>query len=107
MHCAGVSEGQYNTVLREEIPAIRRACAKVFKDAVQPRITFIVVGKNHHKRFYPTHKKTADQRHNCNVKPGTVVDRGITMPKGWDFFLVAHEALHGTVSSRSLVSLSC
>lgn len=104
MHFIGVSEGQYNTVLREEIPPIRKACAKVFKDAIQPKITFIVVGKNHHNRFYPTHKKSANQKHDCNVQPGTVVDRGITMPKGWDFFLVAHEPLHGTVSSTSQYS---
>ena len=30
---------------------------------------------------------------------GTVVDRGITMPKGWDFFMAAHAALQGTVST--------
>ena len=101
MNFVGVSEGQYKTVLREEVPAIRRACAKVFKGAAQPKITFIIVGKNHHNRFYPTDKKTANQRRNCNVQPGTVVDRGITMPQGWDFFLVAHEPLSGTVSSES------
>ena len=95
----GVSEGQYMTVQRHEIPAIRQACLKVFKDTSLPKITFLIVGKNHHTRFYPTEKKHADQRHNCNIKNGTVVDRGITMPKGWDFFMAAHAALQGTVST--------
>lgn len=97
----GVSEGQYKIVLREEIPAIEKACAKVFKNAVKPKVTFIVVGKNHHNRFYPTRKEDAIQKRNCNVKPGTVVDRGITMTEGWDFFMVAHEPLSGTVSNVS------
>lgn len=104
----GVSEGQYMTVRRVEIPAIRNACAKVFKDAAQPKITFLIVGKNHHTRFYPTDKKHADQKHNCNIKNGTVVDRGITMQKGWDFYMAAHAALQGTVSPLSLaVSKIC
>lgn len=101
MDYVGVSEGQYKAVLWEEVPAIREACKKVFKDQDQPKITFIVVAKNHHNRFYPTEKKDANQKRNCNVKAGTVVDRGITMSQGWDFFLVAHEPLSGTVSSIS------
>lgn len=101
----GVSEGQYRTVIDFEIPAIRKACAQVFKDAAQPKITFIVVGKHHHTRFYPTKKKEADEKHNCNIKNGTVVDRGITMQKGWDFFLAAHAALQGTVSHGPLFFL--
>ena len=31
-----------------------------------------------------------------NTKPGTVVDRGVTEGKTWDFFLQAHAALQGT-----------
>ena len=89
------------TVRREEIPAVRKACAEVFKDTIQPKITFVVVGKNHHTRFYPTEKRQADQKHNCNIKNGTVVDRGITMQKGWDFYMAAHAALQGTVSLLS------
>lgn len=94
----GVSEGQYRTVQHTEIPAIRKACAKVFPDAPPPKITFLIVGKRHHTRFYPTDKNKADQKHNCNIKNGTVVDRGITMPQGWDFYMAAHAAIHGTVS---------
>ncbi|KAH8758030.1 ribonuclease H-like domain-containing protein [Diaporthe sp. PMI_573] len=31
-----------------------------------------------------------------NTKPGTVVDRGVTEARSWDFFLQAHAALQGT-----------
>ena len=100
----GVSEGQYMIVQQDEIPAVRKACEEVFKDAAPPKITFLIVGKNHNTRFYPTIKKQADQRHNCNIPNGTVVDRGITMPKGWDFFMAAHTALQGTVRCCSTIA---
>lgn len=31
-----------------------------------------------------------------NCQPGTVVDRGVTEARTWDFFLQAHSALQGT-----------
>ena len=99
----GVSEGQYNIVLREELPALKAACRKVYGDATQPRISIIVVGKRHHTRFYPTDKKDADgtgtderPKTTGNPKPGTIVDRGITMEQGWDFYLQPHKCLQGT-----------
>lgn len=95
----GVSENQYETVLQEEIPAIRKGCEKVLPATLQPKITCIVAVKRHHTRFYPTDVRGADRRHNNNIKNGTVVDRGITIPKKWDFFMAPHVALHGTVSS--------
>ena len=95
------------TVRRVEIPAIRSACGKVFKDTARPKITFLVVGKHHHIRLYPTDKKLSDQRHNCNIQNGTVVDRGITMEKGWDFYMAAHTALQGTVSTFSRSRTFC
>ncbi|KAI5925020.1 ribonuclease H-like domain-containing protein [Camillea tinctor] len=93
----GVSEGQYQTVLEEELPLLRAACEKKYPPADQkkglPRMTVIIVGKRHHTRFYPT--STADMDRD-NSKPGTVVDRGVTEARSWDFFLQAHSALQGT-----------
>ncbi|KAF7533453.1 hypothetical protein G7054_g7061 [Neopestalotiopsis clavispora] len=34
-----------------------------------------------------------------NIKSGTVVDRGVTLARLWDFFLTAHTALQGTARS--------
>lgn len=80
----GVSESQYKTVLEEELKQIREACKEVYVRRPQPKITIVVVGKRHHTRFYPTDAATADSR--GNPKNGTVVDRGVTMEKGCEYF---------------------
>ncbi|KAH7014059.1 ribonuclease H-like domain-containing protein, partial [Macrophomina phaseolina] len=94
----GVSEGQYNLVLNQELPDLRKACEEVYPAAETkrglPHITIVIVGKNHHTRFYPTKNDDADR--SSNPKNGTVVDRGVTEAKNWDFFLQAHAALQGT-----------
>jgi hypothetical protein len=94
----GVSEGQYQLVLHEEVPLLRRACQEMYPKAAQdqglPRLTVIVVGKRHHTRFYAT--KEADADRSSNPGPGTVVDRGVTEARHWDFFLQAHAAIQGT-----------
>jgi len=92
----GVSEGQFNTVVAEELPAIRRACAKFDKPQApyRPKLTIVICGKRHHTRFYPTEEGNADQ--NGNPRPGTVVDRGVTSVYNFDFFLQAHGGLQGT-----------
>ncbi|KAL9131513.1 MAG: hypothetical protein Q9217_000592 [Psora testacea] len=94
----GVSEGQYQRVIDTELPLLRKACAKVYPapDTKKglPHITIIIVGKRHHTRFYPTSASEADR--SSNPKNGTVVDRGITEVRNWDFFLQSHTALQGT-----------
>lgn len=94
----GVSEGQYATVLETELPLLRKACAELYPppDTKKglPHITIIVVGKRHHTRFYPTAASDADS--SSNPKNGTVVDRGVTEARNWDFFLQSHTALQGT-----------
>ncbi|PGH08751.1 hypothetical protein AJ80_07789 [Polytolypa hystricis UAMH7299] len=94
----GVSEGQYRTVIEEELPLIRRACEAVYPStstkAGLPRLAIVVVGKRHNTRFYPTKMDDADK--NANTPNGTVVDRGVTETRNWDFFLQAHTALQGT-----------
>ncbi|XP_027041533.1 protein argonaute-2-like [Pocillopora damicornis] len=47
----GVSEGQFRQVLCHELKAIREACIKL-EVGYQPGITFIVVQKRHHTRFF-------------------------------------------------------
>ncbi len=94
----GVSEGQYATVLDTELPLLRKACALTYPppDTKRglPHITIVVVGKRHHTRFYPTAAGDADR--SANPKNGTVVDRGVTEARNWDFFLQSHTALQGT-----------
>ncbi|KAH9474635.1 Protein argonaute PNH1 [Psilocybe cubensis] len=92
----GVSEGQFNTVVEEELPAIRFACTKfdTTQGPYRPLITVVICGKRHHTRFYPTEEANAD--HNGNPRAGTVVDRGVTSVYNFDFFLQAHGGLQGT-----------
>lgn len=94
----GVSEGQYDIVLDQELPCLRAACNTVYSapevKAGKPRITIIIVGKRHNTRFYPTKKEEADR--GGNPVNGTVVDRGVTEARNWDFFLQAHAAIQGT-----------
>ena len=94
----GVSEGQYALVLEDELPALRKGCEDVYpatmtKDG-KPRMTIAIVGKRHNTRFYPTKKEQADR--SWNPQNGTVVDRGVTEARNWDFFLQAHTAIQGT-----------
>ncbi|KAJ4477407.1 argonaute-like protein [Lentinula aciculospora] len=87
----GVSEGQFKQVLDQELVALKKACASL---NINPKITFIVVGKRHHIRFFPTNPKDADDSGNCPA--GTVVDREIGHPTDLDFYLQSHGGLLGT-----------
>jgi eukaryotic translation initiation factor 2C len=94
----GVSEGQYQALLDDEIPSLREGCKLVYPaDQTKkglPKISVIVVGKRHHTRFYATKENEADR--SGNPMNGTVVDRGVTSMWDWDFFLQAHTCLQGT-----------
>ncbi|OCK75132.1 Piwi-domain-containing protein [Lepidopterella palustris CBS 459.81] len=92
----GVSEGQYRIVLDKEYPCFVKAFNTLYgAEKNHPKISIIVVGKRHHTRFYPTNLQDADPR-NGNPLPGTVVDRGVTGERLFDFFLLAHQGLQGT-----------
>jgi hypothetical protein len=97
----GVSEGQFQQVLDLELPLIRKACRQAYPATATnqgfPKITIIICGKRHHTRFYPVAEANADRSSNC--EPGTVVDRGVTEVRNWDFFLQPHACLQGTARS--------
>jgi len=88
----GVSEGQFETVLREERTAIVNACAEL-EPGYSPTITWVVVQKRHHTRFFPLNKQ-ADRSGNCLA--GTLVESAITHPTEFDFYLQSHPGLQGT-----------
>ncbi|RIA81109.1 Piwi domain-containing protein [Glomus cerebriforme] len=89
----GVSEGQFKQVLEKEIYAIRAAC-QALEETYKPNITFVVVQKRHHTRFFPIEKRYTDRTGNC--LPGTVVETDITHPFEFDFYLQSHAGLQGT-----------
>eukprot|EP00475_Leptophrys_vorax_P035432 TRINITY_DN583_c0_g1_i1.p1 TRINITY_DN583_c0_g1~~TRINITY_DN583_c0_g1_i1.p1 ORF type:complete len:846 (-),score=236.40 TRINITY_DN583_c0_g1_i1:77-2614(-) len=88
----GVSEGQFQEVLSAEVKALRAACESL-EVGYKPTITFIVVQKRHHVRLFPEAK---DADRSGNVPAGTVVDRAITHPSQFAFFLNSHAGLQGT-----------
>lgn len=92
----GVGESQYRKVLREELPPIRKAINKVYGNRVKPKLSIMVVGKRHNTRFFPVDRDGVDEFAEGSPKNGTVVDRGITGVRYWDFFLQAHAGLKGT-----------
>lgn len=103
----GVSEGEYATMRLQEIPQIEKACeiAERFSGKKQnpfgearyrPAITYVVVSKRHHTRFYPTYMTEKERvMNNGNTLPGTIVDSEITNTYDFDFYLQAHSVTKG------------
>ncbi|KAK0435064.1 Piwi domain-containing protein [Armillaria borealis] len=93
----GVSEGEFKRVLDLELPLLQAACVDA-GISPPPKITFIVVGKRHHMRFFPKNDRDKDAR-SGNLLPGTVIDQAITNPVEFDFYLQSHGGILGTSKS--------
>ncbi|PWA99478.1 PAZ domain-containing protein [Artemisia annua] len=92
----GVSEGQFNEVLLNEMVKIREACLSL-EENYMPPVTFIVVQKRHHTRFFPlNYSDRASTDASDNILPGTVVDTKICHPTEFDFYLCSHAGIKGT-----------
>ena len=93
----GVSDGQFDAVRQEEVAALQGACLDLQPNgSYQPKITFIVVQKRHHARFFPKFRDDPLVGRGQNVPPGTTVDTVITHPTQHDFYLCSHAAIQGT-----------
>lgn len=101
----GVSEGQYLQVLKEELPHIAASCREIYEEAQQksPSITLVVSVKRHATRFFPTSLAKLDKSN--NIQSGTIIDRGVTQARCWDFYLKSHTALSGTAHPTHYVVL--
>jgi len=86
----GVSEGQFCHLMEYEIKALRAAFKEV--GAPPPKVTVIVATKRHHIRFFPEKEKDR----NGNPLPGTLIDKEVTHPFQYDFYLCSHVAIQGT-----------
>ncbi|RIA82435.1 Piwi domain-containing protein [Glomus cerebriforme] len=89
----GVSEGQFEQVLKGEIKAVKSACQSL-DPKYSPTITFVIVQKRHHARFFPIDKRDTDRTGNC--LPGTIVETGVVHPVEFDFYLQSQAGLQGT-----------
>jgi len=95
----GLSEGEFEGVGTIEIEAIQLAVDEIWNarglTATKPKITYIIVGKRHHVRFFPSDAQGADRR-SGNCKAGFVADNGLDSPMAADFYLQSHGGLLGT-----------
>lgn len=99
----GVSESQFDQVLKEEVPKIRKACSGLYA-GTQPRITLVVAIKRHTVRFFLRDGKVNEEIQFVeNIRPGTVVDVGVTQKRYWEVFLAAHAAIKGTTKPTRYV----
>jgi eukaryotic translation initiation factor 2C len=85
----GVAEGQFAQVMDIEIAELRRFFAN---KGLAPKFTVIVATKRHHIRLFPP---TGGDK-NANPLPGTLVEKEVTHPFMWDFYLNSHVAIQGT-----------
>jgi hypothetical protein len=90
----GVSEGQFDAVVDEEVAALKAAFRELDPKGPAPKLTYVVCGKRHHLRFYA--KAPAEADRTGNLPAGTVVDRGVTSAVMGNFYLQAHAGLVGT-----------
>ena len=90
----GVSEGQFQEVLKHELKQIRRACKKLSEN-YRPKLTFLVCQKRHHARMFCQNERDADGK-SQNIPAGTIVDSVITHPVEFDFYLCSHAGIQGT-----------
>ncbi|KAJ7556786.1 hypothetical protein O6H91_05G098300 [Diphasiastrum complanatum] len=84
----GVGDDEFVTVLNEELSAFRQAFAELSEN-YQPKVTYLVVQRRHHTRFFPVNGEG-------NVPPGTIVDTEVCHPTDYDFFLCSHTSRFGT-----------
>lgn len=76
----GISTSEFHSVFETELTAIREACVEL-SPVYHPALTYIVVSKRHHARFFQL-----DLRQ--NIPAGTVIDSvDVTHPTTYDFFL--------------------
>ncbi|KZS97003.1 Piwi-domain-containing protein [Sistotremastrum niveocremeum HHB9708] len=103
----GLSEGEFTEVKDDELAALREGIRSFFAElrrvkpdfalpAVDPpvKISYLVVIKRHHVRFFPRSQTLTDD--SGNVHPGFVMDHTITNPKHRTFFLQSQAGLLGT-----------
>lgn len=98
----GVSEGQYAAALQYEHDAVVKACARI-QQGYRPRILVCVCAKRHNTRFFS--QQPSDTDRTGNLPAGLVVDRTITHPYAFDFFLQAHAGLVGTARPTHYICL--
>ena len=92
----GVSGGQFEHVLNQELLNMRSIFMKLTQDQWKGKFTVVIANKRHHLRAFPKPGDRNSGDKNGNPLPGTLVARDVTSPHDWDFLLYSHIALQGT-----------
>ena len=91
----GVADSQFDQVLDHECKKIDEIYNR--KKLPKPLITFIIVQKRHHTRFRPLIGDRNDSEgKKQNVPSGTVVDKLVTHPTDYDFFMTSQVGIQVT-----------
>ena len=101
-----IPQGQYDEVLREEVPQLYAAFQAVDAENLKyrPTLTVIICGKRHRARFFPSASTDTGAENSRNTCPGTVVDKGVASVVDFDFYLQAHAGgLHSAPKSTHYV----
>lgn len=98
----GISEGQYAAALQYEHDAIVSACRRI-EGTYRPRILVCVCAKRHNTRFFAKEREQTDRT--GNLPSGLCVDRSVTHPYAFDFFLQSHAGLVGTARPTHYICL--
>lgn len=88
----GVSDSQYEHVLKKEVPKLKSAMAKVMPGAT---LTYIIVTKRHHTKFSDARTREGKELVQ-NIQSGTVVEEKITISEYPQFYLCSHQGFLGT-----------
>ncbi|VDL77997.1 unnamed protein product [Nippostrongylus brasiliensis] len=93
----GVSDSEMFTTAFEELECIRKSWKGLTfdDDELEPTYTYIVIQKRHLTRFYYPTEKNGEQTYD-NLPSGTVVDKVISSPRVFDFFLASQIGTLGT-----------
>jgi eukaryotic translation initiation factor 2C len=84
-------------VLAQEIEPMKKAVTATYgKAGADIKWTVTVCSKRHHIRFFPKDGDNVAGDRNGNSLPGTLVERDVTHPFEYDFYLSSHSAIQGT-----------
>ncbi|KAK2754064.1 hypothetical protein FQN54_007233 [Arachnomyces sp. PD_36] len=92
----GVSSGQFQHILQQEIPIIKQVLLQLTDGKWEGKFTVVIASKRHHIRAFPSPSDKGASDKNGNPLPGVLIERDVTNPHEWDFFLYSHIALQGT-----------
>ncbi|KAK0405753.1 hypothetical protein QR680_018179 [Steinernema hermaphroditum] len=98
----GASEGQYKSILRYEIPLIKKAlsdyreASNVEQNYPETKFSVVVATKRHNVRIFKANIPDQARANEQNLQPGIAVDRSITHPVFAEFYVNSHTTLQGT-----------